>query len=92
MSHEHPHLNVYHLEESLSFQFILSELISAFHQLESIHEIRKVLEKKRIDPSVYQHLLNELVVKIRELAGATPDYNRLYSWDVEYGILTKLKH
>ncbi len=71
------HVNGYHLEKGLLFQFILSETLAASRQIHVIAHHNR-----------YEH---ELIQAILELTGPLQEQMRLIAWTPNEGILTKLK-
>lgn len=72
------HFNAYHQNDSLLFQFILSEFLEAFREIQMI-----VLK---------QYAIEELTTGLKKLAGSPHEYMRLFPWNHNNGILAKLKN
>lgn len=85
------YFNPYYASNHLLFQFILSEFILAFSEMQLINNVIKKTELewplKNKDPRFYPALLQY----ISKLAGSTQHYMRLLSWNDD-GFLTKLKN
>lgn len=85
-------VSFYHRTDSLLFQFILSELIVAHHELS---EIREMVQKVRTSLSVSEEFVQFLLtlsIALRKLTGAAQENMRLFSWNIEAGALTKLRN
>lgn len=81
-----PHLNIYHKSDSLIFQFIISEFISSYREILVIHRLSvEILE----DPENVEGLLRECLEK---LSGSAHTCMKVFSWNVEEGVLAKLKN
>lgn len=71
----HQHINAYHYDPSLLFQFILSETLATLR-----------FTKKLLDAEA-----DEVAEPLRNLVGTLNDPYRLFSWAPENGTLAKLK-
>ena len=71
----HQHINAYHYDPSLLFQFILSETLA------TLRFTKKLLEAEP----------EEAAVALKNLVGTLNDPYRLFSWAPENGTLAKLK-
>lgn len=80
----HPHLNSYHHNDSLLFQFILAEFL-AIHT--EIAPLRKLTAPPR---STMQ--CEAILIPVTKLTGASYDTMRLFVWNQETGILSKFKN
>lgn len=76
------HLTTYHNNNSLIIQFALFELIQAYKHVEIINSY---LQDSRSTP------LNKLGSAISSLTGRTQEYMRIFTWNLNDGILAKLK-
>jgi hypothetical protein len=84
------HFNSYHHNTSLLFQFILSEFILSYREAKVIH--RYMLTLKSDGKEISSPDLDELRASINNLAGLTKEYMRIFSWNIDNGILAKLKN
>lgn len=75
----------YHHQQHLLIQFILSELMFAFHEIE---EVIKILGNNALDQ---ENEAKQLMSHLMHLSGSTQLYTRLFSWD-DNSILTKLRN
>lgn len=80
-------LHIYHQSESLLFQFILSEFIDSHKELTNIDNILLIL-KKNFNKSI----LASLKTSVIKLAGSSENPIKLFSWNAQDGILTRLKN
>jgi hypothetical protein len=79
-----PHLNSYHHNVSLLFQFILSEFLA----VQAASTPLKILNRYPRSKAQCEALL----APISKLAGASHDYMRLFVWNLDCGLLRKLKN
>lgn len=83
------HMNAYHHNNSLLFQFIIVEFIECFEEIQHLD----VIHNRKIDPPATlmedQKQLTEQA--LARLVGSTRDYMRIFSWNFGEGILAKLK-
>lgn len=81
------HRNTRIQSKGLLFQFILSEFITSYSEVLTIHQLF---------PSVEQMLNSETISALKanliKLAGSPRKYSRLFSWNQEDGILSRLKN
>lgn len=89
------HVNSYHVNNSLLFQFILSEFIEAFTEIKKLDKLCSRSDaslaqtpKEAIVPDLDY---NKIQASLRFLVGSTKDYMRIFSWNFSEGVLTKLK-
>lgn len=89
------HVNSYHLNNSLLFQFILVEFLEACAEIQKLDSLCSLtpIPIAESELSCRQseknfHLIQETLVT---LVGATRDYMRLFSWNYSEGILAKLR-
>lgn len=75
-------LNGFHLNQGLLFQFILSEFLSGFEELETI---------SLLAPSVLNGEMEGLEAPLHHLFGSSSDFILLSPWRNQEGILSKLK-
>ncbi|MFQ5728816.1 MAG: hypothetical protein ACE5GN_00455 [Waddliaceae bacterium] len=88
------HLTTYHDNNSIVMQFILFELINAF---DIIDEIESLIPEINLDSSKKfsssdRENLDSLTASITRLAGYTQKYMRIFTWNLNDGILAKLKN
>jgi hypothetical protein len=74
-----PHLNAYHLDKNLLFQFILSEFLLIHVEISLIN---KLVQDENSSYQSYQD-------PIHQLAGFSQTYMRLFAWHSEDGMLAK---
>lgn len=89
------YVNTYHHNNSLLFQFILSEFLAAFEEIQAMNSLcnRKPLtipagmtEPKQIDD------ISQLIeASLNKLVGSSRDYMRLFCWNFNEGIVSRLK-
>lgn len=89
------HVNSYHQSNSLIFQFILGEFIEAFTEIQRLDSLcsRTPTPLPPDELSCRQtennyHLIEAALIK---LVGSTKDYMRLFSWNFNEGLVSKLK-
>lgn len=75
-------LSAFHLDQSVLFQFILSEFIVANTEVETI---------SHLTPSVLEGEVDGLEPPLHQLFGSSPEYVSLLSWNFKEGILSRLK-
>ncbi|MCE5318578.1 MAG: hypothetical protein LLG04_14600 [Parachlamydia sp.] len=80
----HPHLNSYHHNESLLFQFILSEFLAIHAELAPL--------RKLTTPPRSTAQCDAILTPVVKLAGASFDTMRLFVWNQETGLLSKFKN
>lgn len=80
----HPHLNSYHHNDSLLFQFILTEFL-AIHA--EIAPLRKLTAPPRSTAQC-----ESILIPVAKLAGASYDTMRLFIWNQGTGHLSKFKN
>jgi hypothetical protein len=87
--------NLFGQSPSLCFQFILSEFIETFKEVQVIEDVYKEMEslliKRRLLADV-DHLLRELLESIIKLAGSAVINEEIFSWNTRKGCLSKLRH
>lgn len=89
------HSNGYHQNNSLLFQFILSDLIQANRIVKETNQLANRWKQTTAAPFVQQagnKLFHMLKASISKLVGSSQDYMRIFSWSIENGILAKLKN
>ncbi len=79
----HPHLNIYHHQVGLLFQFILSDFLA-------IYEEAKPLKSFTNSPKTPQEC-DLFLTPISKLVGATHDTMRLFVWSRDTSLLSKFK-
>lgn len=88
-------VNTYHHNHSLLFQFILSEFIIAYSQLQkmqsSVSHLKETAKRSSLIEQDHQ-LLETLMTSVSKLAGSSQDYMRIFSWNYDDGVLAKLKN
>lgn len=87
--------NTYHHNHSLLLQFILSEFIITFSELQKMHLLAADLKEASHHSLLTEqdHLIIETLMKsISKLAGSSQDYMRIFSWNNDDGALAKLKN
>lgn len=89
------HVNSYHQNNSLLFQFILVEFIETFTEIQRLDSLcsRTPSPPSSEETSSQQinedfHSIEEILIK---LVGSTKDYKRLFSWNFSEGLLAKLR-
>jgi len=90
-----PHFNSYHHNNGLLFQFILSEFLEAFSEMEQIKTLAEKIakeEKKSLHEGTGRQILIVLYGYTAKLAGSTPNFMRLFSWNLDNGLLAKLRN
>jgi hypothetical protein len=90
-----PSFNVYHQEQGLLFQFILSEFMLAYHEARQLFLIVEqfklaVFENKR--QTKREYWLNNLKGSITQLTGPEQDVARFLLWNPREGQLAKIKN
>ncbi len=89
-----PKLDHHKVNNSLLIQFVLFELIRSWNE---VSEIKKHLSKVKLTPKKRyskkdkEHLSNCLI-HITKLAGYTQQYMRIFTWNLNDGIIAKLKN
>lgn len=87
------HVNSFHQNNSLLFQFILNEFLETFNEMQKLD----ILCSRSLSPLLSHeidcrqkdlHLMQESLI---QLLGATKDCMRLLSWNFKEGLLTKLR-
>lgn len=87
------HVDAYHLNASLLFQFILADFISAFEAIQTLDTIchRKPISLPEHAYEHHQEIPQQIEKILYKLIGAKRDEMRLFSWNFNEGILTRLK-
>jgi hypothetical protein len=89
------HVNSYHGNNSLLFQFILIEFLEAYAEIQKLDSLCSrtptALPKNEISCRQSEKNLHLIQEKLVTLVGATRDYKRLFSWNYSEGILAKLR-
>jgi hypothetical protein len=89
------HVNSYHQNNSLLFQFMLVEFIETFTEIQKLDSLcshileplaASELSGRQNENNV--HLIKEILTK---LVGPTRDYMQLFSWNFNQGLLAKLR-
>lgn len=89
------HINSYHVNNSLLFQFILSEFIEAFSEVKKLDKLCSrsdaplSLNSAEGIPSELD--FEKIKASLKTLVGSTKDYMRIFSWNFSEGVLAKLK-
>lgn len=83
------HVNAYHHNHSLLFQFILVAFIESFEEIQKIDNLcsRKLEDKHTPVPDQKR----QVEISFSKLVGSSRDYMRLFSWNFGDGLLAKLK-
>lgn len=87
--------HAFHHDDSLLAQFILSEFIEAYSASQTL--ANQVLEfqslfAKRNTSAQKEEIFQKILKTTALLAGASHDYMRIFSWNLEAGVLSKLNH
>jgi hypothetical protein len=85
------HFNAYLHNNSLLFQFILTELICAFRLIKEVNQLSNEL-KEDLHSNRSEEVFYNLKSCISKLAGSSQEYMRFFSWNNEDGALAKLKN
>lgn len=90
------HVNSYHHNNSLLFQFILIEFLDASAEIQrfsSLGESRSTAQPPEDEISSQQQRIDHQIIEttLVNLVGSTKDYMRLISWNFSEGILAKLR-
>lgn len=89
------HVNSYHRDNSLLFQFILAEFLEAYTEIQKLDSLcsrtptplpKDELSCRQAEKNL--HLIQEVLIK---LVGPTRDYMRLFSWNFSEGMMSKLR-
>jgi len=75
--------------ESLLFQFILSDSVLAFREMAQIKELNKALQSEDHDSA---KIFDAIINHIATLSGSSKEEQRFFSWNLDSGVLTKLKN
>lgn len=88
------HLKGNQNKNSLIIQFILSEIIEAFAEMEKVEGILSEikLNEQRCFTRGDRYRLNSLTTSLGILAGQSQNSMRIFTWNLNDGILTKLKN
>ena len=90
----HSHLTTYHGNNAIIMQFIFFEVINAFqevYELEYLVSQIKLTPTKKFSKSDREHMAS-ITTSISRLAGYTQKYMRIFTWNLNDGILAKLKN
>lgn len=90
----HSHLTTYHGNNAIIMQFIFFEVINAFqevYELEYLISQIKLTPAKKLSKSDKEHMAS-LTGSFTRLAGYTQKYMRIFTWNLNDGILAKLKN
>lgn len=89
------HVNSYHQNNSLLFQFILTEFLEAYTEIQQLDALcSRIPTPLPPEESAYRqaennmHLIQKTLTK---LVGPTRDYMRLFSWNFSEGVISKLR-
>ncbi|HEV8051018.1 MAG TPA: hypothetical protein VGP47_00875 [Parachlamydiaceae bacterium] len=88
------HVNSYHQNNSLLFQFILAEFLEAFteiQRLDSLCSRTSNLSSDELSCRQAENNLHLIHPVLTKLVGSTRDYMRLFSWNFSEGLLPKLR-
>lgn len=88
------HVNAYHLNNSLLFQFILADFFAAFEEIQTIDILchRKPISTPENPYQPHnQELPDQIETILNKLIGSKRDSMRLFSWNFSEGTLTRLK-
>lgn len=80
------HRNTRIQSKGLLFQFILSEFITSYSEALTMHQLLPSVEHM-----VNSETISALKANLIKLAGSTGNYSRLFSWNQEDGLLSRLK-
>lgn len=88
------HLTAYHGNNSTLIQFILFEMMRAFHESDDIETLLSEITltpKKKISRKDREHL-DSLTASITRLGGYPQKYMRIFTWNLNDATLSKLKN
>lgn len=89
------HVNSYHQNNSLLFQFILVEFIEAFTEIQKIDALcSRTPSPLPSGEHAYRQIENNIPtiqMTLSKLVGPTGDYMRLFTWNFSEGLLSKLR-
>jgi hypothetical protein len=89
------HVNSYHQSNSLLFQFILLEFIEAYAEIHRLDGLRnRPLSSSSLDEITSlteESPLHLIETALAKLAGSPKDHMRLFSWNFNEGLLSKLR-
>lgn len=89
-----PKLDHHKVNNSLLIQFVLFELIRSWNE---VSEVKTHLSKIKLTPGKRyskkdKQLLSSCLIHITKLAGYTQQYMRIFTWNLNDGIIAKLKN
>lgn len=90
-----PHLSGYHQNNSLLFQFILSELVRSYRVVQEMNEHAKELSQSFLQPLLKKRsdgFLLAIKECINKLVGSSQEYYSIFFCHQEEGFLAKLKY
>lgn len=83
------HVNSYHQNNSLLFQFILAEFIDAYTEIQRIDSLRRTTPSPSNESAPQDDTpIKEALIK---LLGSPKEYMRIFSWNFSEGLLAKLR-
>lgn len=89
------HVNSYHQNNSLLFQFILAEFLEAYTEIQRLDALcsrtPSPLPSDELTCRQAENNFHLIQPVLTKLVGSTRDYMRLFSWNVSEGILSKLR-
>lgn len=89
------HVNSYHQNNSLLFQFILAEFLEAFTEIQRLDalccRVPTPLPSDELSCRQAENNLHLIQPILTKLVGSTRDYMRLFSWNYSEGLLSKLR-
>lgn len=87
------HVNSFHQNNSLLFQFILAEFLETSTEMQKLDTLcsRSLSPMPSHEQSGRQKDLHLMQQSLTHLLGATKDNMRLFSWNFKEGLLTKLR-
>jgi hypothetical protein len=89
------HFNAYHQSNSLLFQFILSEFLIAYREIQALDSLCKREHPMALNATVLrkeQEIFHTMETILAKLVGSTREYMRLFSWNFIDGVVSKLKN
>lgn len=85
-------INSQHISHSLLFQFVLVEFFQAHKQLQIMEPLLPSSLDRKMAKGIPHAHLPALIQGFTLLSGSSQGYVRDFSWNNEWGILTKLNH
>jgi len=91
-----PQISACQHDQSLLFQFVFSEFLTAHHEFQTIKSLfKQISEEIDIQPSkstIPHQKWTEIIAALTQLSGSSHEYMRIFSWNQENGFLAKLKN